>query len=65
MNKLTCPYCDWQTRVKGWFDADSPILREVPMCFGVKEPEVCTYIQHGNIDNCPILNKEKKHEQRT
>ena len=66
MNKAACPYCDWQTQCKGWTDANSPILREVPMCFGVKHPEVCTYIQRGNIDACPILNKEtKKHEQRT
>ena len=63
MNKDVCPYCDWQTQCKGWLDADSPILREAPMCFGVREPDVCTYIQRGNIDDCPILNKEtKRHE---
>ena len=65
MKDVACPYCYWQTQCKGWLDAYGPILREVPMCFGVKEPDVCTYTQHDNIDNCPILNKEKKREQRT
>lgn len=65
MNEVTCPYCYWQTQCKGWLDADSPILREVPMCFGVKEPDVCSYMLHGNFDDCPILNKENKYEQRT
>ena len=39
MKDVACPYCYWQTQCKGWLDADSPILREVPMCFGVKEPD--------------------------
>lgn len=66
MNELACPYCYWQCQILGWIDANRPTTKDVPMCFGVKEPEVCTYTQRGNIDDCPILNKEtKKHEQRT
>lgn len=64
MNELACPYCYWRTQCKGWLDANNPILRDVPMCFGVKEPDVCPY--GGNADDCPKINKEaKKHEQRT
>ena len=65
MNEVVCPYCYWQCQVKGWKDANHPITADVPMCFGVKEPDMCSYMLHGNFDDCPILNKEKKHEQRT
>lgn len=66
MNEVACPYCYWQTQCKGWVDANNPILCNVPMCFGVKEPVECAYTLNGDIDDCPILNKEtKKHEQRT
>ena len=64
MNELVCPYCYWQTQIMGWHDADNAILRDAPMCFGAKEPYVCSY--GGNADDCPKMNKEaKKHEQRT
>lgn len=66
MNEIACPYCYWRTQIMGWHDADSPITKYVPMCFGVKEPDECSYMLHGNFDDCPILNKEiKRHEQRT
>ena len=66
MNEVVCPYCYWRRQVKGWKDANHPITADVPMCYGVKEPDMCTYMLRGNIDACPILNKEtKKHEQRT
>lgn len=66
MNEVICPYCYWQRQVKGWKDANHPITADVPMCFAVKEPVECSYMLHGNFDDCPILNKEaKKHEQRT
>lgn len=66
MNEVACPYCYWHCQVKGWEDANHPIVADVPMCYGVKEPDMCQYTLHGDIDNCPILNKEiKKHEQRT
>lgn len=58
MSKLACPYCYWQTQIMGWRDADNPITKDVPMCFGVKEPYVCPY--GGNVNNCPKMNKEVK-----
>ena len=64
MNELACPCCYWKTQIMGWHDADSPITKYVPMCFGVKEPGVCPY--GGNAEDCPKMNKEaKRHEQRT
>lgn len=66
MNEVACPYCYWQCQVKGWKDANHLITADVPMCFGVKEPDICSHMIDGDIDTCPILNKEaEKREQRT
>ena len=63
MNELVCPYLYYKVQLMGWGDVNTPFQRETATCFAQKHRPSCQY--SGKPDACPILNKEKKHEQRT
>ena len=63
MNELVCPYLYYQVQLMGWGDVNTPFQREIATCFAQKHTPSCQYC--GKPDACPILNKEKKREQRT